>query len=112
MTACTRSARFSFIRTRATTAASPLTCRRPLQPVREPTLGTAPHGQSKCSRQKETAMSTADKAKGKAQAAKGKVKKGTGKAVGNPRLEAKGKAEQVKGDLKQAKEKVKDAGKK
>ena len=57
-------------------------------------------------------MSAKDKVKGKAEVAKGKVKKGTGKAVGNPRLEAKGKAEQVKGDLKQAKEKVKDAGKK
>ena len=57
-------------------------------------------------------MSATDKAKDKAEAAKGKVKKGTGKAVGNPRLEGMGKAEKVKGDLRQAKEKVKDAGKK
>ena len=75
-------------------------------------LGTAPRGQWECSRTKGTAVSAAEKAKGKAEAAKGKVKKGTGKAVGNPRLEGKGKAEKVKGDLRQAKEKVKDAGKK
>jgi uncharacterized protein YjbJ (UPF0337 family) len=75
-------------------------------------LGTAPRGQSECFRVKGTAVSAAEKAKGKAEAAKGKVKKGTGKAVGNPRLEGKGKAEKVKGDLRQAKEKVKDAGKK
>ncbi len=63
-------------------------------------------------RQKGTAVSAANKAKGKAEAAKGKVKKGTGKALGDPVLEGKGKAEKAKGDLKQAGEKVKDAGKK
>ena len=57
-------------------------------------------------------MSTADKARDKAQAAKGKVKKGTGKAIDDPVLEGEGKAEQAKGDLKQAGEKVKDAVKK
>jgi uncharacterized protein YjbJ (UPF0337 family) len=57
-------------------------------------------------------MAATKKAKGKAEAAKGRVKKGAGKAIGDPVLEGKGKGEQVKGDLKQAKEKVKDAGKK
>lgn len=57
-------------------------------------------------------MSTADKARDKAQEAKGKVKKGTGKAIDDPVLEGEGKAEEAKGNLKQAGEKVKDAIKK
>jgi uncharacterized protein YjbJ (UPF0337 family) len=57
-------------------------------------------------------MGATTKAKAKAEAAKGRVKKAAGRAIGDPVLAAKGQAEQVKGDLKQAKEKVKDAGKK
>ena len=62
-------------------------------------------------REKETIVSTSDKASNKAQEVKGKVKENTGKAVGNERLEAEGAADQTKADVKQAGEKVKDAGK-
>jgi uncharacterized protein YjbJ (UPF0337 family) len=54
-------------------------------------------------------MTTADKAKNRAQRTKGNAKEAVGKATGNDRLRAKGKADQMKGDLKQAGEKVKDA---
>ena len=56
-------------------------------------------------------MSTADKAKNKAEEVKGKVKKTTGRAVGNDRLEAEGAADEAQGNLKQAGEKVKDTAK-
>jgi uncharacterized protein YjbJ (UPF0337 family) len=57
-------------------------------------------------------VSTADKAKNKAQEAKGHVKEATGKATNDRSLETEGKGDKVAGNLKQAGEKVKDAFKK
>jgi uncharacterized protein YjbJ (UPF0337 family) len=68
------------------------------------------HTNDRC-REKETTVSTSDKASNKAEEVKGKIKETTGKAVGNERLEAEGAADQTKGDVKQAGEKVKDAAK-
>ncbi|MEU6405130.1 CsbD family protein [Streptomyces sp. NPDC046985] len=56
-------------------------------------------------------MTASEKAKAKTEQAVGKVKEAAGRAVGNERLTAEGRAEQVKGDARQAKEKIKDAGK-
>jgi len=57
-------------------------------------------------------MSTADKAKNKAQEVKGHIKEAAGKATDDRSLEAEGKGDKAKGNLKQAGEKVKDAFKK
>jgi uncharacterized protein YjbJ (UPF0337 family) len=57
-------------------------------------------------------MSTADKAKNKAQEAKGRVEEAVGRSTDDESLEAEGKVDRVAGDLKQAGEKVKDAFKK
>ncbi|WP_214322808.1 CsbD family protein [Nonomuraea sediminis] len=57
-------------------------------------------------------MAEQEKAKGKAEEIKGRLKEGIGDAVDDTSMQLKGKAEKAKGALRQAKEKVKDAGKK
>jgi uncharacterized protein YjbJ (UPF0337 family) len=57
-------------------------------------------------------MSTADKAKNKAQEAKGHVEDAVGKVTNDRSLRARGKGNKTSGNLKQAGEKVKDAFKK
>jgi uncharacterized protein YjbJ (UPF0337 family) len=54
-------------------------------------------------------MSSANKAKNKAQETKGHLKDAAGKATNNRTLQAKGKGDRAAGNLKQAGEKVKDA---
>ncbi|MFD4632486.1 CsbD family protein [Streptomyces sp. NPDC058284] len=56
-------------------------------------------------------MTANEKAKGKTEQATGAAKEAAGRAVGNERLTAKGRAERMQGDARQAKEKVKDIGK-
>lgn len=57
-------------------------------------------------------MAEQEKAKGKTEEVKGRLKEGIGDAVDDTSMRLKGKAEKAKGALRQAKEKVKDAGKK
>lgn len=54
-------------------------------------------------------MSTADKAKNKAEELAGQAKEKFGSAVDDEHLENEGKSDQVKSNLKAAGEKVKDA---
>jgi uncharacterized protein YjbJ (UPF0337 family) len=57
-------------------------------------------------------VGTKNKAKNAAKEAKGKAKRAAGKATGSPTLKVKGGAEKKKANVKQAKEKLKDSGKK
>jgi uncharacterized protein YjbJ (UPF0337 family) len=63
-------------------------------------------------RDRENAMSLADKAKNKLKELQGKSKEATGRAIGDNKLKAEGKADQAKAKLKQTGEKIKDAFKK
>ncbi|SDJ36420.1 CsbD family protein [Streptomyces indicus] len=56
-------------------------------------------------------MSGDQKAKAKTEQAKGAVKEAAGRATGNERLEAEGAAEKKTGHAREAKEKIKDVGK-
>jgi uncharacterized protein YjbJ (UPF0337 family) len=63
-------------------------------------------------RDRENAMSLADKAKNKLKELQGKSKEATGRATGDNKLKAEGKADQAKAKLKQTGEKIKDVFKK
>ncbi|MFF1379381.1 CsbD family protein [Streptomyces sp. NPDC058308] len=56
-------------------------------------------------------MTANEKAKAKTEQATGAAKETAGRTVGNERLTAEGRTERMKGDARQAKEKVKDVGK-
>jgi uncharacterized protein YjbJ (UPF0337 family) len=60
-------------------------------------------------RERENAMSLADKAKNKIEELKGKNKEAAGRATGDNELKAEGKVDQVAAKLKQTGEKIKDA---
>ncbi|MEU6995715.1 CsbD family protein [Streptomyces sp. NPDC046465] len=56
-------------------------------------------------------MTTNEKAKAKTEQATGAAKEAAGRTVGNERLTAEGRTERMQGDARQAKEKIKDVGK-
>ncbi|MGY0021380.1 CsbD family protein [Streptomyces sp. YJ-C3] len=56
-------------------------------------------------------MTANKKAKAKTEQATGAAKEAAGRTVGNERLTAEGRVQRMKGDARQAKEKIKDIGK-